>query len=256
MVNSAKGGGGLSAAQSGPIELDLTDPVIRLQDVHLTMPGKSMPVNILRGVNLEVKRGETLAVVGPSGSGKTSLMMIMAGLERPTSGSVTVAGMDMVGANEDRLALFRQRAMGIVFQQFHLIPTMTALENVLVPLELLGRDNARERASELLARVGLDRRFDHFPSQLSGGEQQRVALARAFAAEPPILLADEPTGNLDLDTGTLVIEQLSDLQQQHNTTLVLITHNVHLANACERKVIIQDGMLFDSAAAEAMYEAA
>jgi putative ABC transport system ATP-binding protein len=244
---SARLGGG-AAGQSGAAwqvdsSLNLANPVVKLENLHLTMPGRSQPVHILRGVNLEINRGETLAIVGPSGSGKTSLMMVMAGLERPTAGRVMVAGMDMVAANEDELALFRRRAMGIVFQSFHLIPTMTALENVMVPLELLGESHARQRAQDLLARVGLDRRFDHFPAQLSGGEQQRVAVARAFAAKPAVLLADEPTGNLDLDTGMLVIEQISDLQQEHGTTLVLITHNMHLANACARKILIQDGQI-------------
>lgn len=218
-------------------------PIISLENVRLTLPGRSQEVNILRDITLQITHGETVSVIGPSGSGKTSLLMVIAGLEKATAGKVEVAGHDMTQGGEDSLARFRQKHIGIVFQSFHLIPTMTALENVLVPLELARRDNAEKRATELLARVGLQDRLDHFPSQLSGGEQQRVAMARAYAAEPDLLLADEPTGNLDADTGRLVIQQMSDLQQYHNATLVLVTHNQLLANACERKIVLEDGKI-------------
>jgi putative ABC transport system ATP-binding protein len=220
-----------------------TAPLIDLQQLTLTLPGRAHPVPILRHVNLKIYPGETVSIIGPSGSGKTSLLMLIAGLEAATSGRVLVAGHDMSEDSEDELALFRQRYMGIVFQSFHLIPTMTALENVSVPLELQGAKDATQRAKDLLARVGLQDRMDHFPAQLSGGEQQRVAMARAFAAEPKILLADEPTGNLDADTGRLVIQQMSDLQQEHNTTLIMVTHNQMLANACERRIRLEDGRI-------------
>lgn len=216
-------------------------PIIEVRDVHLTLPGKFHPVQVLRGVNLTIHQGETVAIVGPSGSGKTSLLMILAGLEPPTRGEVMVDGMDMAKASEDELAEFRQNNVGIVFQSFHLIPTMSALENVMVPLELIGRKDAYDRARDLLARVGMEDRLHHLPVQLSGGEQQRVALARAFAAEPGVLLADEPTGNLDVDTGRIVVERMSELQQAHNSTLVMVTHNQQLASACERQILIENG---------------
>jgi putative ABC transport system ATP-binding protein len=218
-------------------------PIIEVKDVHLTLPGKFHPVQVLRGVSLTIYQGETVAIVGPSGSGKTSLLMVLAGLEPPSRGDVMVDGMDMAKASEDELAEFRQRNVGVVFQSFHLIPTMSALENVMVPLELIGRADAYERARDLLSRVGLEDRMHHLPVQLSGGEQQRVALARAFAAEPGVLLADEPTGNLDAETGKLVVERMSDLQQEHNTTLILVTHNILLANACERQILIENGKI-------------
>lgn len=214
---------------------------VSLQNINLTLPGKAQPVHILKNVNLDIYAGEAVSIVGPSGSGKTSLMMVISGMEPATSGKVLLNGRDMTKATEDELALFRQTQMGVVFQSFHLIPTMTALENVMVPLELAGRNHARERAATLLKKVGMGERLDHFPAELSGGEQQRTALARAFAHEPAILMADEPTGNLDAETGQIVIEQMSRLQQEHNTTLVLITHDVALADACERKITLLDG---------------
>lgn len=207
------------------------------------MEGPAGPVNILRGVDLAVTPGTALGVVGPSGSGKTTLLMIVAGLERISSGRVAIAGTDYAGMSEDALALFRRDQIGIVFQSFHLIPTMTALENVAVPLEFAGRKDAFDRAEAQLKAVGLGHRIDHYPGQLSGGEQQRVALARAFATEPKILLADEPTGNLDGGTGQQIIELLFQLHDQHKTTLVLITHDLKLAGRCERVVRIADGLI-------------
>ena len=218
-------------------------PAILLDKVHLTLDGPAGPVNILRGVDLTVAPGTALGVVGPSGSGKTTMLMIVAGLERISQGRVAIAGTDYAGMDEDALALFRRDTVGIVFQSFHLIPTMTALENVAVPLEFAGRKDAFDRAEAQLKAVGLGHRIEHYPGQLSGGEQQRVALARAFAIEPKILLADEPTGNLDGATGQQIIELLFQLHAQHKTTLVLITHDMKLAARCERVVRIADGLI-------------
>ena len=202
-------------------------------------------VNILRGIDLVVDSGETVGVVGPSGSGKSTLMMIIGGLERPSAGRVVVGGTELGRLSEDALARFRRDAVGIVFQSFHLIPTMTALENVAMPLELAGRADAFEIAEAGLAEVGLGARLLHYPGQLSGGEQQRVALARAFAARPKLLLADEPTGNLDQATGRLVIDLLFRLRAQHGTTLLLITHDPSLAQRCDRVVRVADGRIAD-----------
>ena len=218
-------------------------PAILLDKVHLTLEGPAGPVNILQGVDLTVEPGTALGVVGPSGSGKTTMLMIVAGLERISKGRVAIAGTDDAGMDEDALALFRRDTVGIVFQSFHLIPTMTALENVAVPLEFAGRKDAFDRAEAQLKAVGLGHRIEHYPGQLSGGEQQRVALARAFAIEPKILLADEPTGNLDGATGQQIIELLFQLHDQHKTTLVLITHDLKLAARCERVVRIADGLI-------------
>ena len=202
-------------------------------------------MEVLRGLNLEVGRGETVSVVGPSGSGKSSMMMVMAGLERASAGRVAIDGTDLGDLDEDRLARFRGERIGIVFQDFHLIPTMSALENVAVPLELAGRRDAFAQAAETLRQVGLGHRLTHYPGQLSGGEQQRVALARAFAVTPRLLLADEPTGNLDGATGETVIELLFDLVTQKDTTLVLITHDPALAERCGRRVQLADGRIVD-----------
>jgi putative ABC transport system ATP-binding protein len=218
-------------------------PAVSLANVELTLAGPAGPVNILRGVDLTVPQGLALGVVGPSGSGKTTMIMLVAGLERASKGSVVVAGTDYSTLDEDGLALFRRDNVGIVFQQFHLIPTMTAMENVAVPLEFAGRKDAFDRAEAQLKRVGLGHRMDHYPGQLSGGEQQRVALARAFAVEPKILLADEPTGNLDGATGQQIVELLFEMHDHHNTTLVLITHDMKLAGRCDRVVRIADGLI-------------
>ncbi len=221
----------------------VTGPIIRLEGLHLKLASAAGEVNILRGIDLSVAAGETVGIVGPSGSGKSTLLMVLGGLERPSEGRVTIADTDFGKLDEDGLARFRRDHVGIVFQSFHLIPTMTALENVAVPLELAGRDDAFERAKELLGQVGLGARLTHYPGQLSGGEQQRVALARAFAAEPKLLLADEPTGNLDLATGKVVMELLFDLQARCGTTLVLITHDPSLAERCGRVIELADGKI-------------
>jgi putative ABC transport system ATP-binding protein len=223
------------------------DPMILLDEVHLTLTSAAGPVNVLRGVSLHVAAGETVSLVGPSGSGKSTLMMVTGGLERPSAGRVAVAGTDLASLDEDGLARFRRDAIGIVFQSFHLVPTMTALENVAIPLELAGRADAFDAARMGLAAVGLDERVLHYPGQLSGGEQQRVALARAFAAAPKLLLADEPTGNLDTATGRRVIDLLFELSARHGTTLLLITHDRDLARRCNRTVHMADGRIVDAA---------
>jgi putative ABC transport system ATP-binding protein len=216
-------------------------PLVQIRDLYLTLPSAAGPVNILRGVDLVVEAGEAVGIVGPSGSGKTSLLMVLAGLERATSGSVRVAGHELSRMNEDALARLRRDAIGIIFQAFYLIPTMTALENVAVPLELAGARDAMARAAQALAAVGLAHRLTHLPGQLSGGEQQRVALARAFAPRPRLLLADEPTGNLDQVTGDAVMGLLFRLRAETGTTLMLITHDEHLAARCTRRIQLADG---------------
>ncbi len=218
-------------------------PLIDISNLHLTLSSRAGDVNILRDVDLLVSEGESLAIVGPSGSGKTSLLMVMAGLERASSGRVMFTDYDLSKLDEDRLALLRGAHMGIVFQSFNLVPTMTALENVALPLEFSGADKPFERARALLEEVGLTPRRDHFPAQLSGGERQRVALARALSPKPRLLLADEPTGNLDGKTGTQIIDLLFDLHQKHQTTLVLVTHDEGLAARCQRQIHMQDGRI-------------
>jgi putative ABC transport system ATP-binding protein len=216
---------------------------IRLEGVRLTLQSRAGPVEVLKGVSLEVERGTSVGVVGPSGSGKSSLLMLIAGLERPTAGTIEVAGARLDGWSEDELAGFRGRTTGIVFQSFHLVPTMTALENVALPLELQGHGDPFGVAAEALRAVGLDHRGDHFPAELSGGEQQRVAIARAIAPEPAILLADEPTGNLDARTGGEIVRLLFDLQKRHAMTLVLVTHDLQLARRTERRITLGDGQI-------------
>jgi putative ABC transport system ATP-binding protein len=215
--------------------------MIRLRGVHLTLDSLAGPVHILRGIDLDVADGETVAIVGPSGSGKSTMMMVVAGLERPSSGKVEVAGADLGALDEDGLALFRRDRVGIVFQNFHLVPTMTAVENVAIPLEFAGRADAFAAARSGLEAVGLGHRLDHYPAQRSGGEQQRVALARATATGPRLILADEPTGNLDGDTGAQVMELLFSLREKLGTTLILITHDRALARRCGRTVRLADG---------------
>jgi len=227
-------------------------PAIDLRDLRLSLTSDAGPVDILRGIDLTVRAGETVGVVGPSGSGKTSLLMVMAGLEPATSGDVTIAGQTFAGLDEDALARFRRERVGIVFQGFHLVPTMTALENVALPMEFAGRDGAFERAEAALAAVGLGERTGHYPGQLSGGEQQRVALARAFVSEPAILLADEPTGSLDRETGAAIMDLMFDLQARHRTTMVLVTHAPELADRCGRILGLADGQIVrDEATAHA-----
>jgi putative ABC transport system ATP-binding protein len=222
-----------------------------LEDVRLTLASAAGPVNILTGISLRIAKGETVALLGPSGSGKSSLLMVAAGLEAPTSGRVQVAGTDLARLGEDALARFRRAHVGIVFQSFHLIPTMTALENVAVPLELQGVKDAFARARTELEAVGLGARVEHYPSQLSGGEQQRVALARAMAPRPEVLFADEPTGNLDGHTGKDVADLLFALQARGGTTLFLVTHEESLARRCQRIVRLKDGAIVADSRAEA-----
>ena len=216
-------------------------PIVNLDTIHLTLKSDAGPVNILRGIDLSVVAGETVGIVGPSGSGKSTLMSIMAGLEKPTEGQVMLAGNRLDQMSEDELAAFRRDNIGIVFQSFHLVPTMTALENVAIPLELAGRADAFEVGLEKLTQVGLGDRATHYPAQLSGGEQQRVALARAVCTEPKILLADEPTGNLDGKTGDLIVDLIFELHDAHDTTLILITHDDELAAKCDRVIRVEDG---------------
>ncbi|NOX41002.1 MAG: ATP-binding cassette domain-containing protein [Alphaproteobacteria bacterium] len=219
----------------------MTNAILSLKDVSLTLRGNAGPVDILKSISLNVEAGETLGLVGPSGSGKSSLLMLMGGLERATGGRIEALGQDFGTMGEDALARFRRENMGVVFQSFHLIPTMTALENVATPLELAGRRDAFERARAELEQVGLGTRIDHYPSQLSGGEQQRVALARAAAPRPKILLADEPTGNLDAANGAAIVEMLFDLGSRFGATLVLVTHATELAARCDRVIGLADG---------------
>jgi putative ABC transport system ATP-binding protein len=221
----------------------MPEPILSLRDARLTLTGNAGPVEVLRGITLAVDRGGTLGLVGPSGSGKSSLLMLMAALERATGGEVRALGRDLTAMGEDEAARFRRGNMGVVFQSFHLIPTMTALENVAVPLELAGAKDAFARAEAELRAVGLDERLDHYPRQLSGGEQQRVALARAAAPRPAILLADEPTGNLDGANGAAIMDLLFGLRDRNGATLVLVTHDPEIAARCDRVVRLRDGRI-------------
>ena len=221
----------------------MSDPVLRLEDLGLTLRGNAGPVEILRAISLTVTPQETVGLIGPSGSGKSSLLMLMGGLERATAGRVTALGQDLGGMDEDGLARFRRGRMGVVFQNFHLIPTMTALENVALPMEIAGTANAFDRASEELLAVGLSHRAGHYPAQLSGGEQQRVALARAAAPRPAILLADEPTGNLDSANGAAIMDLLFSLRDRHGATLIMVTHAPELASRCDRIIQLADGLI-------------
>jgi putative ABC transport system ATP-binding protein len=223
---------------------------IELNDVDLSLGRGAARVHILKGVSLAVERGEAVGLVGPSGSGKSTLLMIMAGLERPDSGQVRIEGSDLGPMDEDALARFRGRRVGIVFQSFHLLPTMTALENVAVPLELAGAPDAFDRARAELQAVGLGARLGHYPAQLSGGEQQRVALARALAPNPAILVADEPTGNLDEATGSQIVDLLFAMKRERGATLVLVTHDNGLALRCDRRIALRSGKIESSAARE------
>ena len=229
----------------------MPDPVLTLKDVSLSLDGNAGRVDILHQVTLDVMRSETLGLVGPSGSGKSSLLMLMGGLERATGGDIRCLGQDLTAMDEDRLARFRRDHMGVVFQSFHLIPTMTALENVATPLELAGHRDAFDRAQAELDAVGLGHRSGHYPSQMSGGEQQRVALARASAPRPEILLADEPTGNLDEANGAAIMDLLFGLRDRHGATLILVTHARELAARCDRVIRLRDGRVEDAAAREA-----
>jgi len=229
----------------------MPDPVLSLSDVSLSLKSNAGRVDILHHISLSVAKGESVGLVGPSGSGKSSLLMLMGGLEMATGGSITCLGQDLTTMNEDALARFRRAHMGVVFQSFHLIPTMTALENVATPLELSGDRAAFDKAEAELTTVGLGHRLDHYPAQLSGGEQQRVALARASAPRPEIILADEPTGNLDGASGQAVVDLLFGMQNSQDTTLILVTHSMELAARCDRVVRLRDGRIDDEAALEA-----
>jgi putative ABC transport system ATP-binding protein len=230
-------------------------PAVELSGVNIHLGRGAARVHVLKDIDLRIERGEAVGLVGPSGSGKSTLLMILAGLEHPDTGSVLVEGNDLTQLDEDRLARFRGARIGIVFQSFHLIPTMTALENVAMPLELQGAPDAFARAAQELAAVGLADRAAHYPAQLSGGEQQRVALARAIAADPAILVADEPTGNLDDATGTAIIDLMFDLKRARGTTLVLVTHDPALAARCDRVVRMRSGRI-EPTEAEAILPAA
>ncbi|MFZ5426519.1 MAG: ABC transporter ATP-binding protein [Thermodesulfobacteriota bacterium] len=225
----------------------MDNEIIVLKDVTLTLQSQAGPVNVLRGANLTASAGEHLAVVGPSGAGKTTLLMLMSGLEKATGGLVRVAGQDLTGMDEDRLARFRLENVGIVFQSFHLAPAMTALENVALPLEFARRPDAFGLAARALERVGLSARAGHYPAQLSGGEQQRVALARAVVGRPRLILADEPTGNLDHATGQKVVDMLFELAGETGATMVLVTHDMALAGRCSRVARMEDGVIGEQA---------
>jgi len=225
----------------------LARPIIALSDLWLVMDTQAGSVEILRGITLEVLSGQSVCIAGPSGAGKTSLMMIIGGMEGATRGQVQVAGKTLNEMNENELAVFRRDNVGIVFQSFHLIPTMTALENAALPLELSGVSDAFDKAAEELSKVGLAKRLKHYPSQLSGGEQQRVAIARALISSPDLILADEPTGNLDKSNGVLIMDMLFEACAQKHATLLLITHQLELAKRCERQVGMLDGRITDSA---------
>lgn len=221
----------------------MPDTVLSLSHASLSLDGNAGKVDILHDISLDVYAGETLGLVGPSGSGKSSLLMLMGGLEQATSGTITALGENLTAMTEDGLARFRRHNMGVVFQSFHLIPTMTALENVATPLELAGVADAFDRAEAELDAVGLATRADHYPGQMSGGEQQRVALARASVSRPRILLADEPTGNLDVTNGSAIMDLLFDLRDKHGATLIMVTHSADLAARCDRVITLTDGRI-------------
>ncbi len=215
--------------------------IIDIENLQLHLKSEAGDLQILKNINQKMQQGQTICIVGPSGSGKTSLMMLLGGLEKPTSGTITIQNTEITELDENQLAKFRQEHIGIVFQNFHLIPTMTAVENIAIPLEFAGEKDAFKKAEEALEQVGLKERAKHYPSQLSGGEQQRVAIARAFVSMPKILLADEPTGNLDVETGQKIIDLMFNLCEKSGTTLVLITHDPELAAKCDQRLHLIDG---------------
>ena len=240
------------ALMSAPISPSTQEPtVIELKAAHLTLGKASAAVKILKGVDLQISAGETVGVLGPSGAGKTSLLMVMAGLEHLTKGQISLIGIDITQMDEDPLAAMRRDTVGIIFQAFRLIPSLTALQNVAIPLELAGHNNATDIAAAALKSVGLGHRLMHLPDQMSGGEQQRVAIARAFASDPTVLFADEPTGNLDTQTGELICQLLFDLNQEFGTTLIMVTHDLQLAERCSRTIAISGGQIVPSEQAKA-----
>ena len=226
--------------------------ILEVKEINKIYKGVNRDLTVLDDINFNIDKGESVAIVGPSGSGKTTLLGLCAGLDTPTSGEIVLAGEAMARMTENEKAELRNRRVGFIFQNFQLLPTLTALENVMIPLELQGRaKGAVDKAKSLLARVGLDGRFNHYPSQLSGGEQQRVSLARAFSNDPEILFADEPTGNLDADTGAIVEKLLFDLNKEQGTTLIIVTHDMELANKTERIIRLKGGKIVsDSKVAE------
>ncbi|KZX56598.1 ABC transporter [Halioglobus sp. HI00S01] len=219
--------------------------MIKAENLQKSVPVAGSELEILKGITLEIKSGESVAIVGASGSGKSTLLGLLAGLDEATGGRVELAGASLSDLDEDGRALLRGREVGFVFQSFQLLPALTALENVMLPLELAGHDRPQQEAEEFLTRVGLAERMTHYPRQMSGGEQQRVAIARAFASRPAVLFADEPTGNLDTTTGAHVVELLFELNAQEGTTLVLVTHDLSLAQRCERRLLIEAGALVE-----------
>jgi putative ABC transport system ATP-binding protein len=226
-------------------DVNQTTSAIFLENLQLTLGEDASRVHVLKGIDLEIQKGTSTGIVGPSGSGKSTLLMVIAGLERVDDGRIVINGTNITRLNEDELAAFRGKHVGIVFQSFHLIPNMTAIENVAVPLELSGDPNAMQKAEAELKAVGLGHRLNHYPGQLSGGEQQRVALARALAPEPTVLIADEPTGNLDGETGIQVANLLFERQRYKGLTLVLVTHDVGLAKQCDRTIPVRSGVIED-----------
>ena len=227
----------------------MTDTMILAENLFVTLPSQAGAVNIIRGIDLSVPSGQTIGFIGPSGSGKSTLLMVLAGLEPASSGRVVVSGQDYANMDEDALARFRRGNVGIVFQSFHLVPTMTAVENVALPLELAGVSAAFEKAEAMLEEVGLGHRLAHYPAQMSGGEQQRTALARALVANPPVLFADEPTGNLDQNTGRQIMDLILRLAEERKTTVLLITHDRTLADRCGRVETMQDGQFVSASKA-------
>ena len=219
--------------------------MIEISELSMAYPHEAGSLDVLVGVNMQIADGETVAIVGPSGSGKTTLLILLAGLEAPTSGSIRIDGEDVAGLDSDALADIRRDKLGIVFQSFHLVPSLTALGNVALPIEIAGRELARDKARQLLERVGLADREHHYPSQLSGGEQQRVAIARALAHSPNVLLADEPTGNLDINTGAKIVEMLFALNAETGSTMVLVTHDTEIARRCQRVFHLDNGKLIE-----------
>ena len=224
----------------------MTDAMIVTRNLFVTLPSQAGAVNIIRGIDLSIASGQTVGLIGPSGSGKSTLLMVLAGLEPASQGQVVVSGHDYANMDEDALSRFRRSNVGIVFQSFHLVPTMTAVENVALPLELAGVASAFEKAETMLGEVGLGHRLTHYPAQMSGGEQQRTALARALVANPPVLFADEPTGNLDQNTGRQIMELILRLAEERGTTVLLITHDRALADRCARVETMQDGQLLSA----------
>ena len=224
----------------------MTDAMIVTRNLFVTLPSQAGAVNIIRGIDLSIASGETVGLIGPSGSGKSTLLMVLAGLEPASQGQVVVSGHDYANMDEDALSRFRRSNVGIVFQSFHLVPTMTAVENVALPLELAGVASAFEKAKTMLGEVGLGHRLTHYPAQMSGGEQQRTALARALVANPPVLFADEPTGNLDQNTGRQIMDLILRLAEERGTTVLLITHDRALADRCARVETMQDGQLLSA----------